>query len=91
MARPKVIAWTTAWRLARNTYEWPVPERAGPTEHEGSTSFWMYHSHVSEEQDINTGLIGPMIVTGRGKAKADASPSDGIASSSSHLPRWTRT
>ena len=58
------------------TYEWPVPERAGPTEHEGSTSFWMYHSHVSEEEDVNTGLIGPMIVTARGKAKADGSPAD---------------
>jgi hephaestin len=61
---------------AEYTYEWPVPERAGPTEHEGSTSFWMYHSHVSEEADINTGLIGPMLVTARGKAKPDGSPVD---------------
>ena len=59
-----------------HTYEWLVPERAGPTEHEGSTAFWMYHSHVSEESDINTGLIGPMIVTARGKARADGAPTD---------------
>lgn len=59
-----------------HTYEWPVPERAGPTEHEGSSSFWMYHSHVSEEEDVNTGLIGPMIITARGKAKPDGAPID---------------
>ena len=58
------------------TYEWSVPERAGPTEHEGSSAFWMYHSHVSEEADVNAGLIGPMIVTARGKAKPDGAPTD---------------
>ena len=59
-----------------HTYEWPVPERAGPTEHEGSSAFWMYHSHVSEEEDVNAGLVGPMIVTARGKAKPDGAPTD---------------
>jgi FtsP/CotA-like multicopper oxidase with cupredoxin domain len=59
-----------------HTYEWLVPERAGPTEHEGSSTFWMYHSHVNEEADVNTGLIGPMIVTARGKAKPDGTPTD---------------
>ena len=37
---------------------------------------WMYHSHVDEVRDINTGLFGPMIITARGKARADGSPSD---------------
>ena len=59
-----------------HTYVWQVPERAGPTEHEGSTAFWMYHSHVEEVRDVNTGLIGAMIVTRRGAANADASPRD---------------
>jgi FtsP/CotA-like multicopper oxidase with cupredoxin domain len=59
-----------------HTYVWPVPERAGPTEHEGSTAFWMYHSHVNEIRDVNTGLIGAMIVTRRGMARADGSPKD---------------
>ena len=59
-----------------HVYVWQVPERAGPTEHEGSTAFWMYHSHTAEVQDVNTGLIGPMIVTRRDQANADATPRD---------------
>jgi FtsP/CotA-like multicopper oxidase with cupredoxin domain len=58
------------------TYTWEVPERAGPTEHEGSTAFWVYHSHADEGRDINSGLIGPMIITRRGMARADGSPKD---------------
>lgn len=61
---------------ATHTYVWTVPERAGPTEHEGSTAFWMYHSHVDEGRDINSGLIGPIIVTRRGAARPDGSPAD---------------
>ena len=37
---------------------------------------WLYHSHVDEYNDINTGLVGAMIVTARGKARADGSPRD---------------
>jgi FtsP/CotA-like multicopper oxidase with cupredoxin domain len=58
------------------TYVWPVPERAGPAPGEGSTAFWLYHSHVDEGRDINSGLIGPLIVTRRGMARPDASPVD---------------
>ena len=61
---------------ASYTYTWEVPERAGPTEGEGSTAFWVYHSHVDEGNDINSGLIGPIIVTRRGMARADGSPTD---------------
>jgi manganese oxidase len=61
---------------ATYTYTWPVPERAGPTEHEDSTAFWVYHSHVDEGRDINSGLIGPIIITRRGMARDDASPKD---------------
>jgi FtsP/CotA-like multicopper oxidase with cupredoxin domain len=56
------------------TYVWQVPERAGPAEGDGDTAFWVYHSHVDEGRDINAGLIGPMIITRRGKARADGSP-----------------
>lgn len=49
-----------------HVYTGPVPDRAGPTEHEGSSAFWMYHSHVDEIRDVAAGLIGPMIVTRRG-------------------------
>jgi Putative multicopper oxidases len=61
---------------ASYTYTWSVPERAGPTEHEGSTAFWLYHSHVNESKDINSGLIGPIIITRRGMARPDGSPKD---------------
>jgi FtsP/CotA-like multicopper oxidase with cupredoxin domain len=57
-------------------YLWPIPERAGPGPHEGSSVMWMYHSHTNEALDVNAGLIGPMIVTARGKAKADGTPVD---------------
>lgn len=59
-----------------HVYVWTVPERAGPGPMEGSSAFWMYHSHVDEMLDVNAGLIGPMIITAKGKAKADGSPSD---------------
>jgi hypothetical protein len=59
-----------------HTYIWPVPERAGPGPGDGSSVFWMYHSHVDEPKDANTGLIGPIIITAKGRANADASPKD---------------
>src|SRR5215208_8508894 len=37
---------------------------------------WMYHSHVDESDDTNTGLIGPIIVTRKGMAGEDGSPKD---------------
>ena len=59
-----------------HVYVWQVPERAGPGPMDGSSIAWMYHSHVDEVRDINTGLFGPMIVTARGKARPDGSPID---------------
>jgi FtsP/CotA-like multicopper oxidase with cupredoxin domain len=51
------------------TYTWEVPERAGPGPADGQSVMWMYHSHVNEPQDENTGLIGPMIVYKKGAMK----------------------
>jgi FtsP/CotA-like multicopper oxidase with cupredoxin domain len=59
-----------------HTYVWPVPERAGPSPDGPSSAFWMYHSHVDEVQDVNAGLIGPMIITARGRARPDGTPDD---------------
>ena len=59
-----------------HTYVWPVPERAGPGPEEPSSKLWMYHSHVREDEDINTGLVGPMIVTRRGMAGPNGVPRD---------------
>jgi hephaestin len=37
---------------------------------------WMYHSHSDEIRDTYSGLIGPMVVTRAGMARADGSPRD---------------
>ncbi len=58
------------------TYHWDVPERAGPGMADASSVLWMYHSHANEIGDTYAGLIGPLIVTAKGKAKADGSPKD---------------
>jgi manganese oxidase len=59
------------------TYNWRVPERAGPGPMDGSSVMWMYHSHTDEIADTNAGLIGPMVITARGKADlATATPLD---------------
>jgi FtsP/CotA-like multicopper oxidase with cupredoxin domain len=58
------------------TYIWKVPERAGPGPGDPSSIAWMYHSHVVESDDTNTGLMGPIIVTRKGMAEDDGSPKD---------------
>jgi manganese oxidase len=58
------------------TYIWTVPERSGPAAMDESSILWMYHSHFVESTDINTGLIGPIIITRRGQARPDGSPKD---------------
>ena len=55
-------------------YGWQVPERAGPGSADVNSVMWMYHSHTDEVRDPNTGLLGPMIITGRGQSKPDGSP-----------------
>ena len=55
-------------------YVWQVPERAGPAPGDVNSVMWMYHSHTNEYRDPNSGLVGPMIITARGQAKADGAP-----------------
>ena len=59
-----------------HTYRWQVPERAGPGPMDGSSVMWMYHSHTDEIADTYAGLMGPIVVTARGKARQDGSPRD---------------
>ena len=59
-----------------HTYTWLVPERAGPGPMDPSSILWAYHSHSDEVADTNAGLIGPIIITRKGMAKADGSPKD---------------
>jgi FtsP/CotA-like multicopper oxidase with cupredoxin domain len=57
-------------------YVWTVPERAGPTHGDTSSVLWSYHSHYVEGRDMNSGLLGPIIVSARGTTKPDGSPGD---------------
>ncbi len=62
---------------ATHTYSWKVPERAGPAAMDASSVVWMYHSHTDEVADTNAGLVGVMVITGKGKADpATATPLD---------------
>jgi hephaestin len=61
---------------ATHVYVWPVPARAGPAAGDGSSILWMYHSHVHEEQDLSTGLLGPIIISARGTTRTDGTPKD---------------
>ncbi|TAN47008.1 MAG: copper oxidase [Methylococcaceae bacterium] len=52
------------------TYTWEVPERAGPAPEDQSSIVWLYHSHVDETADTNTGLVGPIIISRKGELDA---------------------
>jgi FtsP/CotA-like multicopper oxidase with cupredoxin domain len=58
------------------TYEWDVPEVAGPGTDDGSSIVWPYSSHVDEYKDLASGLVGAIIVTRRGQANPDGTPKD---------------
>jgi FtsP/CotA-like multicopper oxidase with cupredoxin domain len=58
------------------TYTWEVPERAGPGPNDPSSVVWLYHSHTNELMDVNSGLVGAIIVTRRGMALPDGRPKD---------------
>jgi hephaestin len=57
-------------------YTWEVPERAGPGPNDPSSIVWLYHSHTNELKDVESGLIGAMIITRRGMADANGKPKD---------------
>lgn len=48
------------------TYEWTVPDDHSPTSDDSNCLTKFYHSHVRPVKDINSGLIGPLIVCRRG-------------------------
>jgi len=61
---------------ARYTYHWFATTSSGPGVGQPSSIVWWYHSHVDPGVEINAGLMGPIIITARGKAKPDGSPND---------------
>jgi Multicopper oxidase len=60
----------------RFTYHWLADAGSGPGPGELSSKVWWYHGHVDEPKETNAGLLGPIIVTAKGKANADGSPKD---------------
>ena len=61
---------------ARYTYHWFATTSSGPGVGQPSSIVWWYHSHVDPGIEINAGLLGPIIVTAKGKARPDGSPKD---------------
>jgi len=60
----------------RYVYTWTADEGSGPGPGDPSSMVWWYHSHVDEPREVQLGLLGPLIVTGRGRGRPDASPAD---------------
>jgi FtsP/CotA-like multicopper oxidase with cupredoxin domain len=56
---------------ATHTYTWEVPERSGPGPRDPSSIVWLYHSHVNEVVDTNSGLVGPIIISRRGELQSN--------------------
>jgi manganese oxidase len=60
----------------RFTYHWVADAGSGPGPGELSSKVWWYHAHTDEARETNAGLLGPIVVTAKGKAKPDGSPKD---------------
>lgn len=61
---------------ARFTYVWHLDEASAPRPDEPSSKPWLYHSHVSGDEEINAGLSGFIIVTDASRARPDGTPVD---------------
>lgn len=60
----------------RYTYHWFANATSGPRPGQPSSIVWWYHAHVDPGTEVNAGLMGPIVVTAKGKAKPDGSPKD---------------
>jgi multicopper oxidase len=59
---------------AKFTYHWFADEGSGPGKGDLSSVVWWYHPHTDEPTETNAGLLGPIVITAKGKANADATP-----------------
>ncbi|XP_051563819.1 coagulation factor V [Myxocyprinus asiaticus] len=50
-------------------YIWTVNPKSGPKNNESDCRTWTYYSGVNPERDINSGLIGPLLVCRKGTLK----------------------
>jgi len=60
----------------RFTYVWHLDQASAPSPEEPSSKPWLYHSHVSGDEEINKGLSGFIIVTDAARARSDGTPAD---------------
>jgi manganese oxidase len=73
------LPWGAGARIppgGRFTYHWLADAGSGPGPGQLSSVVWWYHPHVDEPRETNAGLLGPIIITAKGDAKADGSPKD---------------
>lgn len=61
---------------AKFTYVWHLDEASGPLPSEPSSKAWLYHSHVTGDDEIQSGLMGCIVVTDPKRARPDGSPND---------------
>jgi len=73
------LPWGAGARVAPGdqfTYHWFADEGSGPGPGQLSSVVWWYHPHLDEPRETNAGLLGPIIITAKGKARDDGSPKD---------------
>jgi FtsP/CotA-like multicopper oxidase with cupredoxin domain len=58
------------------TYVWHLDELSGPQPGEPSSKAWLYHSHCKDDEEINLGLLGFIVVTDPKRARPDGTPAD---------------
>lgn len=52
-------------------YTWEVPRDVGPTSADPNCLTWLYYSSVNLPKDINSGLVGPLLVCRSGSLGED--------------------
>jgi FtsP/CotA-like multicopper oxidase with cupredoxin domain len=58
------------------TYVWHLDALSGPQPGEPSSKCWLYHSHCTDDEEVNLGLAGFIVVTDPARARPDGSPND---------------
>lgn len=58
------------------TYVWQLDTMSGPQPGEPSSKAWLYHSHCKDDEEINLGLLGFIVVTDPARARPDGTPID---------------
>ena len=56
------------------TYTWDADAHSAPGPADPSSIVWLYHSHVDSVTEVYDGLIGTIVVTKKGMARADDDP-----------------